>query len=73
MVETVILQTILTRELKIEDIHITQHHLDHHIQIVVNEAFTIEGHPDQVIGSIALIHMNTPIIPFMPPRLLLAT
>ena len=62
MVEMVILQTIHTKELKIEDIPITQHHLDHHIQIVTSEAFTIEDQPGQVIGFTALIHMSTSLM-----------
>ena len=53
----VFLQTTHTRELNLEDITITQHHLDHHIQIMLNEAFTIDGQPGQVISFIALIHV----------------
>ena len=44
MVVMVVLQTAHIRVFKIGDIPITQHHLDHHIQTVINEAFTIEGH-----------------------------
>ena len=33
VVETVVLQTTLTRELKIEDMPITQHYSDHHIHV----------------------------------------
>ena len=42
MVELVALQTLCTKELKIEDITVTQHHLDYHIQVITNEIFTIE-------------------------------
>ena len=73
MVETFILQTTHMRETKIEEIPITQHHLGCHIQTVTSEAFTIEGHPGQVIGFKALSHVNTPIMSFMPPTPLLAT
>ena len=68
----VILHTTHTKQPKIEDIPITQYHLEHHIQIVTNEAFTIEGQPGQVISFISLIHMSTQIMSFIPPTLLLA-
>ena len=66
MVETFVLQTMCTKELKMEDIPITQHHLDHQIEIVSNEAFSIEGHPVQVIGFTIVIYMGTPIMSFIP-------
>ena len=68
MVETVILQTICTNELKTEDIPIAAN-LDHPIQIMTNEAF-IRGSPR---SSNWFIYMNTPIMSFIPPTLLLAT
>ena len=73
MVKMVILQTTHTNELKISHIPITQHYLDYHIKIIINEAFTIEGHLCQVTGFITPIHMNTPIMSFMPLIVLLAT
>ena len=73
MVEMVILQNACTKKLKIEDLRITQHHLDHQIQILTNKAFITEGHPGQVIGFTALIHMSTLIMSFIPPTLLLVT
>ena len=72
MVEMVVLQTTITRETKIEEIPIGQYHLVHQIQTMLNEAFTIEGHPCKVIGFIALNHVNTSMMSFMPPTLLLA-
>ena len=73
MMEIVILQTTYSRELKIEDMPITQNHLDDHIQIMVNEDFTVEGQPGQIIGFITLINVITPGMCFMPSSLLLAT
>ena len=61
------------KELKIESIPITQQHLDHQIQIVTNEAFIIEGHLGQVIDFMALIHVSTSVMSFLPPTLLLVT
>ena len=71
--ETVILQTVCTKELKTENISITQHHLGHHVQIITNEAFTIGGHPGKIIGFTALSYVSTPIMSFISPTLLLAT
>ena len=64
MVEMVILQTMHTKELKIED---------HHIQIMTNEAFIIEDHPGQVIGFKAPTHVSILIMSFILPTLLPAT
>ena len=38
-------QTTHTRELKIKDIPVTQHHLDYQTLIITNEAFIKEGYP----------------------------
>ena len=73
MVETVILETVCIKDLKIENIPITQHYFDHQIQIVTNEAFIIEGHLGQVIGFTAFINISTPITSVIPPKLLLVT
>ena len=73
MMEMVISQTAHTKELKIEDIPITQYHLDHQIQIMTNEAFIIEGHSDHVIDFMLLVHINTPVMSFIPAILLLIT
>ena len=43
---------------------ITQHHLDHQIQVLTNVAFTIVGYQGQVICFIVLIHVSTPIMIF---------
>ena len=59
----VILQTTHSRDGKLEDISITQHYSDHHIQTVISKTFTIEGQPGQVIGFITLIHVSIPIMP----------
>ena len=48
-------------------------YLDNNIQIMTNEDFTVKGHPGQVIGFIAHIHMSTPEMSLLPPTLLLAT
>ena len=66
--EMVVSQTTCTKELQMEDIPITQHSLDHQIQNVTNEAFIIEGHPDQVINIMGLIHV-IPIMSFIPPNI----
>ena len=73
MVEMVILQATYTRVGKIEDITITQHHLDHHIQIVISQAFTIGGQPGQVVEFITLTHISIPIMSFMDLTLLVIT
>ena len=67
------LKTTHNKEPKIEGIPTTQHHLNHHNQIVINEAFAIEGHTGQVTGFIVLIHVNIPIMSFIPLTLMLAT
>ena len=41
----------------VEGTHITLHHSDNQIQHVNNKAFTIEAHPAQVTGFMALFHM----------------
>ena len=71
MVEMVIPQTIHTSNGKIEDRTITQHHLDHHIQMMISEVFTIEGQPGQAIGFITLTLMSIPIMSFTHLMLLL--
>ena len=73
MAEMAIPQMMHTNELKIEDILITQQHLDYHILIVTNKAFITDGYPGHVIGFTALIYMNILIMSFIPPKLLLAT
>ena len=40
---------------------------------MTDEAFTLEGHPCQIIGFTALFHVHTPITSFIPPTLLLET
>ena len=65
MVEMVISQTACTKELNIGDTHITPHHSDHQIQHVTNKAFTIEGHPGQITGFTALLHVNTSIMSYI--------
>ena len=42
MADMVILQTVYTKELKIKDVPITQHHLYHQIHIIINETVIIE-------------------------------
>ena len=71
MVEMFILQTTHTRSGKIEDINITQHHSDHHIQIVISDAITIEGQLGQVIDFITLTHVSIPRMSFTHLILLL--
>ena len=44
---------------------ITQHHLDHQVQIMSNEDFTIKGHSGQLFGFIAPMYMNTLMMSFM--------
>ena len=41
IVETVVFQTTYTKDGKMEDIATTQHHLNHHIQTMISEPFTI--------------------------------
>ena len=73
IVEMVILQTTHTKDGKIEDIIITQHHLGHYIQTVISEVFIIEGQPGQAISFITLTHMSVPIMSFTCLMLLLIT
>ena len=73
MLEMVNPQMACTKEHKKEDMPITQHHLHNQIQIVTNDAFTIECHPGQVIGFTVLIHMTTQIMLIIPLTLLLTT
>ena len=65
MVETTVLHTTHTRDGKIEDITITHQHLDHHIQTMIFETFTIGGQPGQVISFIIPVHMSVPVMFFM--------
>ena len=73
MVEMVISQTTHTKELKIEDTHITLHHSDNKIQCVTNKAFTTEGHPGQLTDLTVPLHLSTPIVSSIPPTQLLVT
>ena len=67
------LQTAHTKDLRIEDIHITTHPSGHSIQLVNNKAFIIEGHPGQVTGFTTLLHLSTLIMSSIPPTQLLVT
>ena len=47
---------------QIEDTHNRPHHSDHQIQHIHNMAFTIVGHPSQLAGFTALLHLSTQIM-----------
>ena len=73
MMEMVISQAAHSKELKIEDIPIIHHHLDHLIQIATIETFTIEGQTGHVISFTGLFHLSTALMSLLPPTLPLAT
>ena len=57
--------------MKIEDTHITPHQSEGQTQHLNNEAFTAEGHPGQVTGFTALLHVSTTVMSSIIPTLLL--
>ena len=61
MMETVISQATLTKQLKLEDKHITLHHSEQQTHHMNNKAFTIEDHPGQIAHFMALFHASTKI------------
>ena len=65
MVETAKLHITHIEDGKITDLTTTQHHFNHHIQIVISQAFTTGGQPGKVIGFITPIHMSILIMSIM--------